>query len=95
MMLPRHRTRPSATPGTGAQVQLHVRRLVLEDGQALGMPACELPQALQQALAADLAGLQPPVNHVTPLHDLARSVGDRVRPALAPSTSTDTGGGTA
>jgi hypothetical protein len=94
-MLPRHRTHPSAPPAAGPQVQLHVRRVVLDDRQALGVPAADVPQALQQALAADLAGLQPAVNHVTPLHQLARSVGERVRPALAGSTGTAADGGPA
>jgi hypothetical protein len=82
-MLPRHRSAPTATATAAAQVQLHVRRVVLDNGLALGVPAAGLPLALQQAVAAELAGQRPPVNHVTPLHDLARSVNDHLQPALA------------
>jgi hypothetical protein len=91
-MLPRHRTHPSAPPAASPQVQLHVRRVVLDDRRALGVPTADVPQALQQALAADLAGQQPAVNHVTPLHQLARSVGERVRPALVGAGTAADGG---
>lgn len=93
-MLPRHRTPPSPQPGGAAQLHLHVRRIVLDERHALGMPPADLPQALQRALAAELAGQQPAVNHVTPLHELARSVGAHLQPALAqPATVPSTGGG--
>lgn len=94
-MLPRHRTSPPPQRSGAAQVQLHVRRVVLDAPQALGVSAADLPQALQQALAADLAGQQPPVNHLTPLHELARSVGGQVRPVLDRPAATGSDGGTA
>lgn len=87
-MLPRHRTPPALPRSSAAQVQLHVRRMLLDAPLALGTPASGLTQALQGALAAQLAGHEPPVNQRTPMDDLAGQVKTHVQPALAAAGQT-------
>lgn len=82
-MLPRHRTPPPPPRNNGAQVQLHVRRVLLEAPLALGTPASGLTQALQGALSEQLAGQEPPVNQRTPVDDLAGQLKAHLQPALA------------
>lgn len=85
-MTARHR-RPASTPFPAPQVHLHVQRLLLDPPAAAGVPAADLPAALQAALSARLAGQQPPVNHPTLLDRLAQHIADQVQPALQPGAA--------
>ncbi len=64
------------------QVHLHVGRLVVDAAaeRAIDLPA--FPAALQQALAAHLAGARPAVNHTTPADDFAATVGGHLAASL-------------